>query len=107
MTWSKTSTTRSKVRTIIIATILGLALRPLERGEQRQAGVSGGLLVEDASGAAARAGVEAGDVLLAVNGAPVTSVEQVRTVVAKAGKSSVALLIQRGDDKIFVPVRIG
>ncbi len=85
---------------------LGLALRPLERGEQRQAGVSGGLLVEDASGAAARAGVEAGDVLLAVNGAPVTSIDQVRSVMAKAGKS-VALLIQRGNDKIFVPVRIG
>jgi serine protease Do len=85
---------------------LGLALRPLERGEQRQAGVSGGLLVEDASGAAAKAGVEAGDVLLAVNGAPVTSIEQVRSVMAKAGKS-VALLIQRGDDKIFVPVRLG
>jgi serine protease Do len=85
---------------------LGLALRPLESAEKRQAGVSGGLLIEDASGAAARAGVEAGDVLLAVNGAPVTSIEQVRTVVAKAGKS-VALLIQRGSDKIFVPVRIG
>jgi serine protease Do len=85
---------------------LGLALRPLERGEQRQAGVSGGLLVEDASGAAARAGVEPGDVLLAVNGAPVASIDQVRAVMAKAGKS-VALLIQRGGDKIFVPVRIG
>ncbi len=85
---------------------LGLALRPLEHGEARQAGVAGGLLVEDANGAAARAGVEAGDVLLAVNGAPVTSIEQVRSVLTKAGKS-VALLIQRGDDKIFVPVRIG
>ena len=85
---------------------LGLALRPLESAEARQAGVSGGLLVEDASGAAARAGVEAGDVLIAVNGAPVTSIDEVRSVVAKSGKS-VALLIQRGDDKIFVPVRIG
>jgi serine protease Do len=85
---------------------LGLALRPLESSEARQAGVSGGLLVEDASGAAARAGVEAGDVLIAVNGAPVTSIDQVRSVVAKSGKS-VALLIQRGEDKIFVPVRIG
>ena len=85
---------------------LGLALRPLERGEARQAGISGGLLVEDASGAAARAGVEAGDVLLAVNGAVVSSIEQVRSVVAQAGKS-VALLIQRGGDKFFVPVRIG
>ena len=85
---------------------LGLALRPLEGSEARQAGVSGGLVVEDASGAAARAGVEAGDVLLAVNGAPVATIDQVRAVVAKAGKS-VALLIQRGEDKIFVPVRIG
>jgi serine protease Do len=85
---------------------LGLALRPLEGAEARQAGVSGGLLVEDVAGAAARAGVEPGDVVLAVNGAPVSSVEQVKSVVAKAGKS-VALLIQRGEDKIFVPVRIG
>jgi serine protease Do len=85
---------------------LGLALRPLQRDEQRQVGVSGGLLVEDVAGAAERAGVAAGDVLLAVNGAPVTSIDQVRSVMAKAGKS-VALLIQRGTDKIFVPVRIG
>jgi serine protease Do len=50
--------------------------------------------------------VESGDVLLAVNGQPVTNVEQVRGAVAKSGKS-VALLIKRGDDKIFVPVRVG
>ena len=85
---------------------LGLALRPLEGAEARRIGVAGALVVEDASGAAAQAGVEAGDVLLAINGAAVTSIEQVRTVVARAGKS-VALLIQRGEDKIFVPVRIG
>jgi serine protease Do len=85
---------------------LGLALRPLEEGEKRQAGVGAGLLVEDVSGAAARAGVEPGDVVLAVNGTPAKSLEQVRAVVAKSNKS-VALLIQRGDDKIFVPVRIG
>jgi serine protease Do len=85
---------------------LGLALRPLESAEKRESGITTGLVVEDASGAAAQAGVEAGDVLLAVNGAPAKSVEQVRSIVAKATKS-VALLIQRGEDKIFVPVRIG
>ena len=85
---------------------LGLALRPLEGAEKRQAGVASGLLVEDVSGAAERAGVESGDVLLAVNGAPVDSIDQVRAVMAKAGKS-VALLIQRGENKIFVPVRLG
>jgi serine protease Do len=51
-------------------------------------------------------GVQAGDVLLAVNGTPVTSVEQVRRVVAGADKS-MALLIQRDGSKIFVPVRVG
>jgi serine protease Do len=85
---------------------LGLSLRPLQEGEKRQAGVTDGLLVESASGAAARAGVEPGDVVLAVNGTPAKSAEQVRSVIAKSDKS-VALLIQRGDEKIFVPVRIG
>ncbi|KAF1043241.1 DegQ family serine endoprotease [Xylophilus sp.] len=85
---------------------LGLALRPLQPGERQQAGVEGGLLIEQAAGPAATAGVEAGDVLLSVNGTPVASVEQVRAVVARSGKS-VALLIQRDGDKIFVPVRLG
>jgi len=85
---------------------LGLALRPLQPDEKREAAVETGLLIEDAAGPSAMAGVQAGDVLLAINGTPAKTVEQVREVVAKADKS-VALLIQRGDDKIFVPVRIG
>ncbi len=85
---------------------LGLALRPLEPIERRQSGIASGLVIEDASGAAAIAGIEPGDVLISVNGRPVNSVGQVRDVVAKASKS-VALLIQRGSDKIFIPVRIG
>ncbi|WP_198116760.1 Do family serine endopeptidase [Massilia rhizosphaerae] len=85
---------------------LGLALRPLDPAERNQAGIASGLLVEDAGGAAAIAGVHPGDVLLAVNGKPVNSVGQVRDVVRKSAKS-VALLVQRGDDKIFIPVPIG
>jgi len=85
---------------------LGLALRPLEPIERRQSGIPSGLVIEDASGAAAIAGVEPGDVLISVNGRPVNSVDQVRDVVGKASKS-VALLIQRGSDRIFIPVRIG
>ncbi|MEG2030826.1 MAG: PDZ domain-containing protein, partial [Janthinobacterium sp.] len=85
---------------------LGLALRPLQSDEKREAGISAGLLVEDAGGAAANAGVQPGDVLLSVNGRPVNTVEQVRDVVEKSAKS-VALLIQRGPDKIFIPVRLG
>ncbi|RZT09091.1 serine protease Do [Duganella sp. CF402] len=85
---------------------LGLSLRQLDAAERREAGIGSGLLIQDAGGAAASAGVQPGDVLLSVNGRPVNSVDQVREVVGKAGKS-VALLIQRGDDKIFIPVRLG
>jgi serine protease Do len=85
---------------------LGLALRALQPAERRDAGVNAGLVVEDANGAAAYAGVQPGDVLLSVNGKPVNSVEQVRAMVAQSAKS-VALLIQRGADRIFIPVRLG
>ncbi|MEH6435113.1 Do family serine endopeptidase [Massilia sp. DD77] len=85
---------------------LGLALRPLEPVERRQSGIPAGLVIEDASGAALAAGIQPGDVLISVNGRPVQSVAQVRDVVAKASKS-VALLVQRGSDRIFIPVRIG
>ncbi len=85
---------------------IGLALRPLDPQERQEAGVRAGVVVEDVAGPAEAAGVEPGDIVLAVNGTPVSTVEQVKSVVEKSQKS-VALLIQRGDDKIFVPIRIG
>jgi serine protease Do len=59
---------------------LGLALRPLEPQERREAGVESGLLVEEARGPAALAGIQTGDVLVYVNGKPVKSVDQVRQI---------------------------
>ena len=85
---------------------LGLALRPLQPDEQQASGIASGLLVQQASGPAALAGIQSGDVLLSINGVPVKNIEQVRAAVAKSEKS-VALLIQRGDSKIFVPVNLG
>ena len=61
-------------------------------------------MIESVGGPAALAGVRPGDVLVAVNGMPVNSVDSVRKVLAKADKS-VALLIERDGNKIFVPVR--
>ena len=85
---------------------LGLALRALTPEERRQLDGKGGLLVENVSGAAARAGIRPGDVVLSVNGESVTTVEQLRAQVAKASKR-VALLIQRRDAKLFVPIDLG
>src|SRR6185437_7787134 len=55
-------------------THLGLTVRPLTPDEQDQAGVNHGLVVESAQGHAADAGIQQGDVVLAVNGTPVDSV---------------------------------
>jgi serine protease Do len=88
------------------ATHLGMTLRPLTQEERDQAGVTGGLLVEEASGRAAAAGIQQGDVILSVDGTPVQSVAQLRTLV-RAHDKQVALLIQRGDSRIFIPVGLG
>lgn len=85
---------------------LGVAVRPLTPQERSGTSLTHGLLVQQSSGPAASAGIQAGDVILAVNGRPVTSVEQLRDVIAKAG-NSVALLIQRDNAQIFVPVDLG
>ncbi|GAC1523642.1 MAG: DegQ family serine endoprotease [Collimonas sp.] len=85
---------------------LGLALRQLTPEEQQQVGTRGGLVVEDATGPSALAGIQRGDVILSLNGKPVNSVEQLRQLVSKAGKN-VALLVQRDKDKIFVPLNLG
>ena len=63
------------------------------------------MLVEDASGPAAVAGIQSGDVILALNGTPVSSVAQLRKLASEAGKN-VALLVERGDEKIFVPLAL-
>jgi serine protease Do len=85
---------------------LGLAVRPLTPEEQQRAGVAGGVVVEGAEGPAARAGIQSGDVVTALNGTPVTSVEQLRELVGRSGKH-VALLVERGQARIFVPVDLG
>ena len=64
-----------------------------------------GLVVERAGGAAARAGVQAGDVIVGVGASSVNSVEELRSAVDKAGKT-VALLIERQGHQIYVPVKV-
>ncbi|WP_235952843.1 Do family serine endopeptidase [Noviherbaspirillum galbum] len=85
---------------------LGVAVRPLTPEEARAGHLRGGVVVEQIAGAAERAGIEQGDIILSVNGVQVDSVDKLRSMIDKAGKQ-VALLIQRGEDKIFVPVRVG
>ena len=77
---------------------LGLAVRPLEDAS--------GLVVENATGPAARAGIRRGDVLVSVNGKPVKNAEELRKAAAQA-KGTLAVLVKRGDQSMFVPIEIG
>jgi serine protease Do len=84
---------------------LGLVVRPLSPDEQQQAHTHGGLLVEGVTGPSEDAGIQPGDVVLAANGRRVASVEQLRSAVERS-KGHVALLVQRGSTRIFVPVQV-
>jgi len=84
---------------------LGLTMRPLEPGEKQQAGTQGSLLVEEVSGPAQAAEIERGDIILGVNGRRVHTVQELQDAARSSGKN-VALLIQREDAQIFVPLRL-
>jgi serine protease Do len=84
---------------------LGVAVRSLTKEEQGDR-KRGGVVVEQVGGAAQRAGVQPGDVVLALNGTPISTPEQLRDQVAKSGKRA-ALLIQRDERQLFVPIELG
>src|SRR3984893_1991177 len=87
------------------ASALGLTVRPLAPQEKEQANTQGSLVVEEVSGPAQAAAVEPGDIILGINGKRVHSVRELQEAAKSAGKS-VALLIQREDAQIFVPLRL-
>jgi serine protease Do len=84
---------------------LGLSLRPLQPDEKRESGITAGLVVEAVAGASARAGLQVGDLLLAVDGRAVTSAEQASELVARSDRAA-ALLVQRGGSKLYVALRL-
>jgi serine protease Do len=85
---------------------LGLAVRPLDKEEKERIETKGTLVITQVSGPAAAADLRRGDIVLGVNDRPVRTVEELRDAASKSGKT-VSLLIQRGENQIFVPLRIG
>jgi len=85
----------------------GLALSELSAEQQRALELDHGLLVEDATGDAARAGIRTGDIILAVNNGKVATVEAFRKAIAAvpAGKSA-AILVRRGESSLYIPLKI-
>jgi serine protease Do len=86
---------------------LGLSLAPLSDAQRRRLNVAGGAIVRRSEGAARRSGLYALDIILAVNGRPVRTLEELNAGLAKARSGEVvALLVDRGGSRAFVPLRI-
>lgn len=84
---------------------LGVSVRPYQADDTSQA--PHGLLVEQvAEGPAAKAGLQTGDVILAVNGSPVNAVAELQNAL-KPHRKQVALLVMRGEQTLYVPVKLG
>jgi serine protease Do len=83
---------------------LGVAVRPLTPEEKKEVGHDG-LVVQNATGAAARAGIQTGDVIVGVGTEKIATVAELKKRVDAAGKS-IALLIERDGQQIYVPVRL-
>ncbi|WP_346777935.1 trypsin-like peptidase domain-containing protein [Paraburkholderia sp. Ac-20340] len=84
---------------------LGLTTHALSEDERRSSGLPLGLMVDASSGAAARAGVRPGDIVLSLNDTLIETHEQAMALESKATRS-MALLIQRNNARSFVDVKL-
>ena len=85
---------------------LGLKVVDLGDADKARLHVKGGVRVDSAEGAAARAGVREGDVILSIGNVPVSSVKQFTATVAKLDKTkSIAVLVRRGDSANYLVIR--
>jgi len=84
----------------------GLTVSPLRPEQKKQLGIESGVLVEDASGMAARAGIQAGDIIMAVGNVAVNDAKDLAGALEVKGRKTVALLIKRGDESSYVPLRL-
>jgi serine protease Do len=88
------------------STKIGLSVNNLKDDQRKELDIKGGILIEDANGAAAKAGLQSGDVILSINNVDISSVEQFnRTLGEVGGKKAIALLVRRGDSSRFITLK--
>jgi len=87
---------------------LGIAVSELSKEQLQELQISGGLLVDEVKGSAARAvGLRQGDVLLAIGNIQIRSLSQFNEILKQVPKGrNVALLVRRGDAASYVAIRL-
>ena len=82
----------------VVKSALGLAVSDLTEAQKKELRVRGGVRVDAVEGAAARAGLREGDVILSVDNAEVTDAKQFAAMSAKVEKArAVSVLVRRGE----------
>ena len=85
---------------------LGMTVADLTDAQKQELGVTGGVRVESVEGAAARAGVQVGDVVLQVGNAEVADSRQFAAAAARVDKDRpVSVLIRRGNWVNYLLIR--
>ena len=103
----KTSSSREeKPKASAAGHAVGLAVSELTDGQKKELKVKGGVRVDSAVDAAARAGLREGDVILALANVDVTSVKEFEAALAKHDKTKpLPVLLRRGDLAQFVIIK--
>jgi serine protease Do len=85
---------------------LGLTVSDLPEAVKRELRVRGGVRVDAVDGAAARAGLREGDVILSIDNTEITDSRQFATVAAKVEKArAVSVLVRRGEWTNYLVIR--
>ena len=85
---------------------LGLTLSELTADQRKELKISAGVLVEEVKGVAARAGLQPGDVILAINNSEVKTIEQFNQALGKLeARKNLALLVRRGETTQYITLR--
>jgi serine protease Do len=87
---------------------MGITASELTADQLQQLQVSGGLLVERVTGSSARAaGLQQGDVLLAIGNVQIRSLAQLNELLKLVPRGrNVALLVRRGNNATYVAIRL-
>ncbi|MGV7209726.1 DegQ family serine endoprotease [Oxalobacteraceae bacterium A2-2] len=88
------------------ANALGFKVADLTAAQKRQLGLDGGVMVTATEGAAERAGLQEGDVLLQLNNIELKDAKQFNAAVAKLdARKPAVVLVRRGDVAQFIYLR--
>jgi serine protease Do len=87
---------------------LGVTVSDLTDAQKRELRVRGGVRVDAVEGAAARAGLREGDVILSVDNTEITDTKQFATISARVEKArAVSVLVRRGEWVNYLVIRPG